>query len=178
MKQILSLSIILFALSAQAQPLEPVQAKKIIPYKAVIDLNDGMVAKGWLYQAEPDQIILRTGKIKTGKFYTLTPEQIDRIKIYRKAHVGRGALFGALVGMAIGAVAGYASGDDENCDWCFMYYTAGEKALIYGFVGMELGGAIGTAIGALSKKTFLIKGKKENYIQNYQAIVEKAMIRQ
>jgi hypothetical protein len=69
--------------------------------------------------------------------------------------VGRGGLegfgLGFLGGAAVGAVIGYADGDDE-CDpndghWCLFTMTAGEKAVLGGAVFGVLGGALGGLIG-------------------------------
>lgn len=94
MKQILSLLIVLNALSLQARPSKSAGTKKKVAFKAVIDLKDGTVWRGWLYQAEPDQIILKALKPNAENLYTLAPEQIERIKLYRKARIGRGLIFG------------------------------------------------------------------------------------
>ena len=63
--------------------------------------------------------------------------------------------------MTIGAVIGYAGGDDPKDQ--FLSYTAGEKAVGLGIFGGAVGGVTGLIIGLCAHKTFQIHGKKENY---------------
>lgn len=67
----------------------------------------------------------------------------------RMAGFGRGAGFGFLAGAGIGAVMGFADGDD-NCaegGWCILEMSAGEKAMLGGVVIGGLGAVIGGLVG-------------------------------
>jgi hypothetical protein len=59
----------------------------------------------------------------------------------------RGAGIGLLAGVASGALIGVASGDDEPS---FVYFTAGQKAAIYG-IGLGVVGALGGAVVGASR---------------------------
>ncbi|MEJ1240253.1 hypothetical protein WBG78_19080 [Chryseolinea sp. T2] len=84
---------------------------------------------------------------------------IKSIIIKRKGNVGRGALGGALSGMFLGGIIGFASGDDEPCSGWFCYtYTAEEKALAGAIVGSGLGALLGMGLGAVRKEFIIIDG--------------------
>lgn len=74
---------------------------------------------------------------------------------------GRGALEGAGIGFLIGAVAGaaigFADGDDECSPegWCFVAFSAEEKAVIAGIGIGGIGGLIGLVAGGLSGSRFV-----------------------
>ena len=67
----------------------------------------------------------------------------------RMSGFGRGAGFGILIGAGIGGVLGFADGDDDCAEagWCFIEFSAGEKALLGGVVMGGLGGVIGGLVG-------------------------------
>lgn len=104
---------------------------------------------------------------------TLTTEfsypNIKSIQVWRKGRVGRGMLWGAISGAVIGAGAGLISGNDTG----FLAFSAGEKAAGYGIVLGVTGTLVGAIIGAVSKKKFIIHGKKENLKAMRQSVLEK-----
>ncbi|MEO7044858.1 MAG: hypothetical protein ABI091_06090 [Ferruginibacter sp.] len=118
---------------------------------------------------------------------------LEKIEIKRKAAAGRGAWQGALIGLAAGAIVGFASGDDpvaptynnpndplgsaignvfSSVSNSFRM-TAGEKAVIGGFTGALAGALVGTLVGTLVKKTFIIGRNKEKFHAMKQNILEK-----
>lgn len=62
-----------------------------------------------------------------------------------KSSAGRKALQGFVIGAALGAVAGFASGDDQSG---FIRFTAGEKAGGLGIVGGGFGAVLGVLAGS------------------------------
>ena len=62
-----------------------------------------------------------------------------------KSSAGRKALQGFVIGTALGAIAGVASGDDQSG---FIRFTAGEKAGMLGIVGGGLGALLGALAGS------------------------------
>lgn len=91
----------------------------------------------------------------------VVPDQ-EIYKIDDTSHV-LGGVQGLGIGGAIGAIGGallgYADGDDA-CDedshgGCFLSFTAGEKAALFGIVFGVLGGGVGLVVGAVKGSTTL-----------------------
>ncbi len=101
---------------------------------------------------------------------------ITSIRLERKGVLQRSLIWGTVVGLAVGTIAGFASGDDPKTpetgnpftdifigiDNAFKR-TASEKALLYGLSCSATGAIIGILAGVLSKKKFIINGKKEPF---------------
>ena len=115
-------------------------------------------------------------------------DHLEKIEIKRKAAAGRGAWQGALIGLTVGAIVGLASGSDpvstyNNPDDPFgsllvglsnaFRMTAGDKAVVGGFVGAATGALIGVLVGTLVKKKFMIGRNKEKFQAMKQNILEK-----
>ena len=113
-------------------------------------------------------------------------ERITRVNIKRRGTVGRSLLHGALIGMGVGVIAGFVQGDDPPCHryqpdpndflgignffgqlnvgLCeITRTTASQKAFGGGVLGMVGGAAVGTIVGLLVHKTFIIGGNKEKF---------------
>ncbi|MEE4177764.1 MAG: hypothetical protein V2I46_09660 [Bacteroides sp.] len=131
-------------------------AQKVKTYKAWVTFTDDIRIRGTFYSAETDGLILMGDDLNEIR---IDPKTVKTISFRRKGSVGKGVWIGALSGAAVGAIAGYASGDDEP-GW--FSSTAEEKAA---------GGAIflsfpGAGIGALfgSKRTiYPINGDYQTY---------------
>jgi len=105
--------------------------------------------------------------LNTNKAQSISTSQIREISIKKS---GRGAWegfgVGLLAGAAIGAVIGFASGDDPGADEPglenLFAITAGEKALRSGVYLGGLGGLVGLSVGATtgSKDKFVLQEKK------------------
>jgi uncharacterized membrane protein len=80
-------------------------------------------------------------------------------------------LEGLLIGGVIGALIGFAGGDDSK--ETFFAMTAGEKALGAGLLGGTAGAITGLIIGLAAHKTFIIRGKKENYERMRKKMMQK-----
>jgi hypothetical protein len=87
-------------------------------------------------------------------------KDLGKVEIYKKGKVGRSVLTGFAIGAFVGAVIGYASGDDTGT---FFAFTAGEKAFGLGVGVGGLGALTGLIIGLAARKNFVIRGKKEKY---------------
>lgn len=166
---------------------------KHIPSSATVRLTDGLVAKGWLYQVNDSQLVVlhaRKALLKKlndpGKDWdnhttVLYADQIKSVSVRRKNAGRKGVLLGFLGGAFIGAIAGFAEGDDKIMPYpdpstdpyglsgLFIglnnafAMTAGEKALTYGMAMGVGGGILGGILGAVAKKKFIIGGKKEKF---------------
>ncbi|WP_162055077.1 hypothetical protein [Pontibacter pamirensis] len=84
---------------------------------------------------------------------------IEEIRFRSKGSPGRGALFGGLIGIATGAIIGFADGDDEGT---FLAFSAEDKALMGSTLLLLPGVGIGAVVGSGKKKVY-IQGKPEVY---------------
>jgi hypothetical protein len=82
---------------------------------------------------------------------------LSNLRGYRIKRRGAGALeglgLGSLIGAATGVALGFAAGDDPKCmnqeSNCYpLELSAGDKALLFGVIGVLAGGLIGTVVGA------------------------------
>jgi hypothetical protein len=99
-------------------------------------------------------------------------KQLSQITLKRSHGAGRGAWKGAVVGVLIGVAAGFIEGDDPEESW--FYFSAGDKAVIYGALGAGVGTGIGALIGALIKKRFVIGGNRERFDEMKSNVLMKA----
>ncbi len=108
-------------------------------------------------------------------------ENLKSFTIKRKHSVLKGALIGFGIGAAAGIIIGFASGNDPVLSYPSydedplglaslgvalnnaFAMTAGQKALAGGIALGGTGAIVGTIIGALAKKKFIIGGKKEKF---------------
>lgn len=162
---------------------------------------DGSQQKGWLWKAADDTVYLLAGKHKPmqiGGIYkpdksamilhTPVP-QISIIRTHKKNAVLKGTLIGLASGAVIGAIAGYASGDDPvqpyTGDFADVFIAVGnafamtaEEKAISGATGLGLAGAgIGAIIGAVAKKKFIIGGNRQTYKEKQHELAIRAMAR-
>jgi hypothetical protein len=106
-------------------------------------------------------VILLSGKIAAIRPDTLTLYAADStrqsiarfdlqsVDVYRGdgRRWAEGWAIGLLSGGAIGAIGGYAAGDDHGND--FLNFTRGDKAAILGIVGAVTGSVVGTLVGTM-----------------------------
>lgn len=85
---------------------------------------------------------------------------IEKVVIRRKGATGRGFLYGAIIGLASGAIWGLSSGNDRPG---IISFTAGQKAVIGGVSCAIVGTGIGGIIGSVVRKRFKIGGRKEKF---------------
>lgn len=95
-------------------------------------------------------------------------DQLRQVTIRRKGSTGRGAGYGALIGLGFGAIGGLISGDDPP-GWFAL--TAGQKAIGYGILGIPVGALVGLIVGTVSHKTFIIGGNKNKYKEMRESIL-------
>lgn len=158
--------------------------QKLIAFRARVKTYDGQVKAGYL-QAVTDSIISLSNARSVLRFdgagedaaSNFKVASLDRVQLHRKGSVGRGIWGGALIGFATGFIGGIVQGNDPDRtvsipDFIFgggsyTYVvkgrTAVDKGLFLGLTGSLGGVIIGAIIGAISYKTFVIHGKRENY---------------
>jgi len=174
MKKLSFLIVCLFTLVvSQAQSDSTVEKKQKTFNVSIKTLNNKMI-KGKLYAINDSQLVL----VKSFNNHQYIPaENIRSFSVQRKNSILKGALIGFGIGAVTGIVAGLASGDDPvynepvydpfsaiavSINNAFAM-TAEEKA-IAGGLGLGASGAIiGTIVGAVAKKKFIIGGKKEKF---------------
>jgi len=133
--------------------------QKIKTYKVWVTLINESKVKGILYEANEDGLLLMDTKLKDTIAF-LDCRNIEQFKVRKKGNVGKGAGIGALGGATIGAIIGFADGDDDPG---ILSMTAEEKALGGGIALAIPGAGIGALIGTGSKKYF-IHGAKGTYL--------------
>jgi hypothetical protein len=174
----------LFLIAACAIPITFLQAqtdsapeKKQKIFIASVTTMDGSFLKGSLAAVNDTQLILKTNSNQL----SVPAENVKSFTVKRKNSVLKGALIGFGVGAAAGIIIGLASGDDPvmaypnpNEDPLGLgtmvvafnnsfAMTAGQKAIVGGLGLGATGAIIGTIIGAVAKKKFIIGGKKEKF---------------
>ncbi|MGQ0712845.1 MAG: hypothetical protein ACT4PJ_03830 [Gemmatimonadaceae bacterium] len=77
---------------------------------------------------------------------TISTSSVQGFEVRTGRDRGRGAGFGALIGLGSGLIIGYALGDDCGPDE-FICFDRDETMLGGGFVGAAIGGLIGLAVG-------------------------------
>lgn len=152
-------------------------------YKVKLINQDAQVISGYLAGFDDSTIRLagvplpKRGALQSGIITnTYQYPNIASLQLERKGILERSVLWGTGIGLGVGVMAGFASGDDPRTPETgepihdafsglndMFDMTAGEKAFIYGLTCAATGSLIGILAGVLSKKKFLIKGKKENF---------------
>lgn len=148
-------------------------------------VEDFKTVSGGLYSVADSSVVFARFR---GGFYQHTPtevipiEQIWDIQVRKKGQVGRGVLFGAGIGLLLGATIGLASytpcksqpgslGFD-----CFLDSPAYD-ALGGGLVGLIIGGSVGGGIGATHRQIFLVKGKQGAYVAQREKLKNLSLTR-
>ena len=167
MKHFIILTWLLPAFS-QSLPAQDSLPQKSRILSAKITTLSGHMSAGYFYAMTDSALLISTQKqplrwydTANKGMYRFEYQDLGKAEIYKKGQVGRSLLTGLLIGGAVGAVIGFASGDDSKDQ--FLALTAGEKAFGLGAVGGGLGAITGLILGLVAHKTFVIRGKKENY---------------
>jgi hypothetical protein len=180
-----TLAILFISFAAIAQ--SDTTAKKQLPNLATVQTTSGTKIKGWLYKIDDEKIYLLPASNKSLKSFSLgsaelnngmIPLQVSEIQtlsLQKKGAAGRGALLGLGIGALTGVIIGFAEGDDPVTPYTGTFgdifiavgnafaMTAEEKAVANGLAMGVTGALTGYLIGKLTKKKFIIGGKKEVY---------------
>jgi hypothetical protein len=200
MKNLLCFSIVFSTTLCSFGQNDTAITKKLQPQLATIKAMNGNTQKGWLLQAADDTVFLLAAKHKPMqiggyykpdksaiKIHTPVP-QISTIRTHKKNAVLRGTLIGLASGAFIGAIAGYASGDDPvqpyTGDLADVFIAVGnafamtaEEKAVASATGLGLAGAgIGAIIGAVAKKKFIIGGNKQTYKERQHELMVRSMV--
>jgi hypothetical protein len=138
-------------------------------YKTKLTLRNGQKLDGYLKHVTDSTVVYTLTKSPVGSPAMASDNivgyaELAKVSLRRKGSVGSVAIGGGAVGAAVGAVAGFASGDDEpRSGWIVISpMSAGEKAGALAFLGALPGALIGALIGTKSKK-FSMDGTKEGW---------------
>ena len=160
----------------QAQTDSAAEKKQKI-FIASVTTMDKKLLKGYLSAVNDTQLVLKTKNDQL----SVPAENLKSFTLKRKHSVARGALIGFGIGAAAGIIIGLASGDDPVMTYPnpnedplglgtmmvavnnAFAMTAGEKAIAGGLGLGATGAIVGTIIGAVAKKKFIIGGKKEKF---------------
>jgi len=145
---------------------------------ASVTTMDSKSLTGSLAAVNDTQLILKTNNHQM----VVPAENLKSFTIKRKHSALRGALIGFGVGAAAGIIIGLASGSDPVMTYNPGPYgdplgleaigvamnnafamTAGQKAVAAGLGLGATGAIVGTIIGAVAKKKFIIGGRKEKF---------------
>ena len=177
MKKIVLIAAGLLAIVVAKAQIDSADAAKQKLMIASITTMDGKRINGLLSSVNDSQLVLNKSK---GQL-TVPAENLKSFTLKRKNSVLKGALIGLGIGAAAGVIIGLASGNDPvmaypsaNDDPFGLgtmavalnnsfAMTAGEKAVAGGLALGATGALVGTIIGAVAKKKFVIGGKKEKF---------------
>ena len=145
-------------------------------YKVWVTLMNDTKVKGVLFSANEEGILLLDYNLVDTMAY-LNQAKIDVLKFRRKGNVGKGAWIGAVSGATLGAIIGFAGGEEESETVCLPFLvcvetdppSAAENALAYG-IGLAVPGtAIGALIGS-GRKKYELNGDSSKYLGYLQEL--------
>jgi len=185
--------------SAQTDTIAPDKPQR--PSIAIINTTDGKKIKGWLYKTDTAALYLLHPKTRplpplnsnianlNYPGYNIDALQINTMVLKKRRAGLRGMLIGIGTGIVVGAVVGFASGDDPVEPYTGQFsdifvavgnsfaMTAEEKAAAGGILGGLAGGLIGGITGALLKKKITIGGKKDAYQNARDELNRRSMVK-
>ena len=182
MKKIFFLLFLFPALTTIAQTDTITLEKKKKPSVATIITMDEKKVYGWFYKMDSNNVYLLPIEIKKPQLMEIKNNasneagirveaiRIDKITLKKKNGSLKGALIGLGCDAAMGALIGFASGDDPP-GW--FSYTAAEKAGGLAVFGGLTGALVGALIGAFAKETFIIGGKKDAYNDAHNKLAQR-----
>lgn len=166
MKQLLLLLCLLGSLfSAGQKDSLPPTGKT---YKLVLHSSNGNTGDYFVRGADDSALYVSTTPILLGAPASAGESRVPytnirSVFVARKGQAGRNALVFGIVGLGLGAIVGFANGDDAPGGW--FRITAGEKALAGGISGGLVGTVIGLVAGALSGRQFMIESQHTNFLR-------------
>ena len=119
--------------------------------EVTVTTKSGIRHKGGLLSVT-DNIISLSNKKSKNNIILIEKDSIERVLIHGESDVLKGIEYGALIGAGLGAIIGYANGDDHGVKTggIGIYFTAEQKALGGGLLGGLLGSVIGLIVGISS----------------------------
>jgi hypothetical protein len=192
MKQLIIASAILVFLVQVLGAQDSIPKKRY--YKTTIRLVSGPVIRGFVAVINDSALLvsktpvpLQANNYPRSMMKRVDYSDLRQVRLQRKAAVGRGILYGALIGFATGFIAGVAQGNDPDKHYTIQDFlgtgysysytikgtTALEKAASGGVVGGIGGMLIGGIIGAFAHKTFVIGGTKKKFTEMRTEVLQR-----
>jgi hypothetical protein len=177
MKKILLIATCLMVFTLAKAQTDSATEKKQKTFATSITTMDSKIIKGTLSSVNDSQLVLKTYKNQMA----VPAENVKSFTIKRKNSALKGALIGFGIGAAAGIIIGLASGNDPVMSYPdpsedpfglgsfgvamnnAFAMTAGQKAVAGGIALGGTGAIVGTIIGAVARKKFIIGGRKEKF---------------
>lgn len=160
-----------FLLATAVAEAQEITSTKVAYYAWMYRYDDQKPVKGVIFETNDSTIkfIEASNFIKNRVVipYTISVipvTTIEKIRVRKRGAPLKGILVGGGVGAVVIGAISYADGDDE-CDaggFCFLMFTAEEKAVFGATLGVIPGLIIGTIVGH-SKRKFQINGDEAQY---------------
>lgn len=130
-------------------------------YKVWISKMDkSKKTSGYIFDAGDSEITIMNYKINGGS-QIIQAENINEIKLRKKGKPGNGLLKGALIGITLGAIIGFASNDDLTLS--LFNLGSEQKAILLGSVLSIPGAFVGLIAGHQMSLKIPIKGSRSSY---------------
>jgi len=138
------------------------------PYISVV-LQDSVIV-GSLMGMESDSLLLKVERSSTlPEYIQISVNEVTKIMEYERSKSGGNILTGFLVGAGLGAIIGYAQGDDYGPNG-IVGFSAEGYALAFGTGLGLLGGTIGALFSPKSGRHKIYDLSDLNYFQKVQII--------
>lgn len=121
------------------------------------------VVKGELFKVKKDSLFILVGRRRSLRGVDVDISKIKTIKIIKKSKIGKGLLYGFLIGTSVGVLWGRSQGHCE-CE-------RGPSGFMGGIIFGTLGCLGGGAVGALSESRYKEIYNKEKSIGNLNEII-------
>ncbi len=173
MKKIIVLLTCVFAFFIISHAQDSTRRKHRI-YKVTATTTDSIV-KGYLASVADSSVFIsskmlgfKSTEAGNRPFRTISYNNLTEVSLRRKGSAGRGILKGTAIGFLSGALISAITYQEPKDDVDILVnalfgINRGTMAVASGMLGGLAGGVVGGVIGALTKKTFVIGGKKEKF---------------
>ncbi len=115
----------------------------------VVTRKGGFLARGELLAVKRNALVVSFSETSTGESVSVAIEDIENVEVIMKSKVGKGMLWGGIIGASLGAGYGFAEPAHQWFD-----FSSGTKAVIYGVLGLGLGVLIGAWAGSARNENF------------------------
>jgi len=135
----------------------------------VITKKDGTLTPGELLAVKRNALVVSTGEASPGESVSIAIEEIGKVKVIKESNVGKGILWGALIGGGLGVVGGLIVPYNQN--QAYPYSIIG--GLLFGVLGAGIGAAIAGGGNATFQFENLSKEERDSallQLSNYAAI--------